>query len=373
MANVYCRDESELITYNETLTTATSLGQEEYQYYIPVPQRLVDWYCFTYFHEDLQNLDIFQWDTTLIVEIPSLFNHPFTIINGYSSTQKLEDFNYGISIIMNNNDEMCGISMYTDDPDFYWSEHWDNIIGEPAVTIKVGDPFRQLTYKDIGAASATHTHSWTDFNGIIPLSKGGTGRSTFPTNSVVYKGTSQLEGLTASEGVLLKDISSGTLTWAPSLPITAGGTGCTSRDQVTSDIICCHKVAAINNSFSISLGAVALTGRMWNDKTGFRVLVPLPVSFSGYNTPTFSGIISVRTANPNGNYYLFGSSGSGGVAISNITGQSNVFTTINIGNKPYIGCVEISAGVGTAQTGALGMVPISVYFSNLTFYFTAAT
>ena len=236
---------------------------------------------------------------------------------------------------------------------------------------KDNNSFTALCAADIDAASANHTHTnWYDINGgVLSLKQGGTGRSTIPDDSVIYKHDLQFKGLPVSEGVLMKDIATQTMSWQPCLPITAGGTGETSRFGVLSQAAETHKIPANSGSFVLNMGKMYLNGRLYDAKNGFRVLVPLSFSYSGGYTITFKAAIKVRQ---NGSY-LFGSGASTDVAISNISGESNVFTgTITVTSKGYMGALEISAAHPTTQT-AIGMLPINIEFSNFYLYFTVAT
>ena len=259
------------------------------------------------------------------------------------------------------------------------NQYSNNLYITPTITFKHAKYtyLTQFTATDINAAPANHTHTWADLYGCLSLAQGGTGRTDLVDNAVIYKDGSKFKGLTVSEGVFAKNISTGELSWQPHLPLASGGTGKTSRDACTSTLIQSHMVPSITPTFSVNLNSTKWVGRLYNAKTGFRVLIPLG-GFSwaeGYNI-TFSGTLRIRQMNAGwsgGSGYLFGSDANTAVPISNISGGSNNFTSsVGIRQFPFMGCVEIYGDSGIAQGKAIGMGPIVTEWATLTINFTAA-
>ena len=147
-----------------------------------------------------------------------------------------------------------------------------------------------VTAAQVNAAAKAHTHNATDINaGTVPVARGGTGASSFPSGALV-KGTgstylSYLRGIGA-----LYSASSGNPKFG-TLPISMGGTGVTSLDALKNlvkdaNIVCGAYTGSGTTTRFVDLGF-----------TPSMVLVlctrfPFNQQYSGMATPEFNGIIS---------------------------------------------------------------------------------
>lgn len=93
----------------------------------------------------------------------------------------------------------------------------------------------QLTANDFEAAAINHTHTSSDIIGTLPISKGGSNRSTNYNYNGVYYGTAANEDLRVAHsdnGVFGYYDGPNTAPSFQTWPVTNGGTGCTSTYQI---------------------------------------------------------------------------------------------------------------------------------------------
>lgn len=94
-----------------------------------------------------------------------------------------------------------------------------------------------ITTDTIYAASKSHSHKTTDINeGIFGVARGGTGRGTFPKNSVLTGNDNADIGYVSGVGALHRTSDSAAPTFG-TLPVNMGGTGRANSNAYTEDLV----------------------------------------------------------------------------------------------------------------------------------------
>lgn len=171
--------------------------------------------------------------------------------------------------------------------------------------LKASNP-HGITYSSIGAAASSHTHSATEItSGTLGVARGGTGKSSFTANRLVYPSASTTLSQLAfpsSYGYSLKQDSSGAPYWGPS--VGAGsyvGTGTYgSSNQNVLTFTRCPKFILITSSGSSGVLIFISPSAAYNDAanaTYGHALYTRPSQYSDMGMYTLGTTITGPSSN----------------------------------------------------------------------------